>query len=87
MTVGQLLRFTRRTHPRWNERRFRQLLEYFRITEQQRIRSLSNGQRGQVSLAVALAGDPELLVLDDPTLGLDAGTRRDFLRSIVRLQV
>ena len=43
-----------------------------------KIGRLSNGQRAQVSLALALAPDPELLILDDPTLGLDTVVRRDF---------
>ena len=46
---------------------------------------LSNGQRAQVSLALAIAPDPELLILDDPTLGLDTVVRRDFLESMIQI--
>jgi ABC-2 type transport system ATP-binding protein len=46
---------------------------------------MSNGQRAQVSLAIALAPDPELLILDDPTLGLDTVVRRDFLESMIQI--
>ena len=50
-----------------------------------RIRRLSGGERAQVSLALAVASDPELLILDDPTLGLDTVVRRDFLESLIQI--
>ena len=50
-----------------------------------KIRRLSNGQQAQVSLALAVAPDPELLILDDPTLGLDTVVRRDFLESLIQI--
>jgi ABC-2 type transport system ATP-binding protein len=85
MRIGRLAEFTRGTHPRWNGKLFDRFLDYFRLQPEQRIRSLSNGQRAQVSLAVALACDPELLIMDDPTLGVDAAVRREFLRGVVDL--
>lgn len=85
MRIRDLARFAGDTHPWWNERRFRAFVDYFALDEAQRVRSLSNGERAQVSLAVALACDPEVLVMDDPTLGVDAATRREFLRGIVDL--
>src|SRR5262249_7906464 len=50
-----------------------------------KIGRLSKGQRAQVSLALAVAPDPELLILDDPTLGLDTNVRRDFLESMIQI--
>jgi ABC-2 type transport system ATP-binding protein len=85
MRIRDLADFTRGTHPRWDGQRFRGFLEYFRLGEKERIGSLSNGQRAQVSLSAALACNPELLIMDDPTLGVDAATRREFLRGIVDL--
>ncbi len=62
-----------------------QILDHFGLSRRAKIRRLSNGQRAQVSLALAVAADPELLVLDDPTLGLDTVVRRDFLESMIQI--
>ena len=69
----------------WHDRFVSQVLDHFRISHNAKIRRLSNGQRAQVSLALAFAPDPDLLILDDPTLGLDTVVRRDFLESIIHL--
>jgi ABC-2 type transport system ATP-binding protein len=62
-----------------------QILDHFELSRKAKIRRLSNGQRAQVSLAIAVASDPELLILDDPTLGLDTVVRRDFLESLIQI--
>ncbi|HEY2760865.1 MAG TPA: ABC transporter ATP-binding protein [Pirellulales bacterium] len=85
MTVAEAIRFTRRFYAQWNDQFLYSILDHFRIPSKQKIGRLSNGQRAQVSLALALAPDPELLILDDPTLGLDTVVRRDFLESMIHL--
>src|SRR5262245_13528286 len=85
MTVAETIRFTRRFYSQWNDQFLYSILDHFRIPPKQRISRLSHGQRAQVSLALALAPDPELLILDDPTLGLDTVVRRDFLESMIHL--
>ncbi len=61
------------------------MIEYLNLPKKKKIKHLSNGQRAQVSLALALAPNPELLIMDDPTLGLDAAIRRQFLEGMIEL--
>lgn len=70
---------------KWNDALLAQILEHFRLPRRGKIRRLSNGQRAQLSLALAIAPDPELLILDDPTLGLDTVVRREFLESMIQV--
>lgn len=85
MTINELERFCRPFYPRWNRSLFDRIIEHFELSRTQKVRRFSNGQRAQVSLALALAPDPELLILDDPTLGLDTVVRRDFLESMIQI--
>ena len=86
MTVAEAVRFARSFHAaRWNQRLLEQILDHFEISARAKVRRLSNGQRVNVALALAIAPDPDLLILDDPTLGLDTVARRDFLMSMIHL--
>jgi ABC-2 type transport system ATP-binding protein len=85
MTVGEAVRFGRAFYPRWNDVLLGQILDHFGLSRRMKIRRLSNGQRAQVSLALVVAADPELLILDDPTIGLDTVVRRDFLESMIQI--
>ncbi len=86
MTVAEAARFCRSFHAgRWNQRMLDQILEHFEIPSRLKLRRMSNGQRANVALALAIAPDPDLLILDDPTLGLDTVARRDFLLSMIDL--
>jgi ABC-2 type transport system ATP-binding protein len=85
MTIGQAVNFTRAFYERWNQPLLEQILDHFELSPKRRIRRLSRGQQAQVALALAVATDPELLILDDPTLGLDTVVRRDFLESLIQI--
>jgi len=86
MNIGGLEKFQRAFFPKqWDDRFFADMIEYFELSKKQKIKHLSNGQRAQVSLALALAPNPELLIMDDPTLGLDAAIRRQFLEGMIEL--
>ena len=87
MTVGQAVRFNRGFYDndRWNQRLLEQILDHFELSPKRKIRRLSRGQQAQVALALAVATDPEVLILDDPTLGLDTVVRRDFLESLIQI--
>jgi len=85
MSIGQAVEFTRAFYPHWNDVLVDQILDHFELSRKQKYRRLSRGQQAQVSLTLALAPDPELLVLDDPTLGMDTVVRRDFLESLIQI--
>jgi len=86
MSIGDLERFQRVFFPeQWDKKLFADMIEYFELSRKKKIKHLSNGQRAQVSLSLALAPKPELLIMDDPTLGLDAAIRRQFLEGMIEL--
>jgi len=84
MRVGELLGFNAAFYRRWDGRRADELLKRFSLDKKARIRTLSRGMKLRLEMAVALAARPTLLVLDDPTSGLDVPTRYDFLQDIVK---
>lgn len=86
MTIDRLEKFQSPFFPdQWNSDFFAEMIDYFGLSRKQKIKQLSNGQRAQVSLALTLAPNPELLIMDDPTLGLDAAIRRQFLEGMIQL--
>jgi ABC-2 type transport system ATP-binding protein len=86
MTIEKSEQFQRAFFPgQWDSEFFGEMLDYFQLSPRSKIRHLSNGQRAQVSLALTLAPHPELLIMDDPTLGLDAAIRRQFLEGMIQL--
>jgi len=85
MTIKQIEQFSKPFFPQWNSDLFGEIIAHFELPPKKRIWWLSRGQRAQVALALAVAPDPELLILDDPTLGLDTVVRRDFLESMIQI--
>ncbi len=85
MNIGEAVRFGRAFYSNWNDILVEQILDHFELSRKQKLRQLSKGQQAQVSLALAVAPEPELLILDDPTLGLDTVVRRDFLESLIQI--
>jgi ABC-2 type transport system ATP-binding protein len=82
-TADRVERFMARVTPFWRSANYFSRLERFRVPRKQRFSRLSKGQQRQLALALALAGSPRLLVLDDPTLGLDAVARRKLYEELV----
>ena len=78
LRVDQAVDFIAAVHPRFRRERAIGLLAKTRIAERQRIRDLSSGMKTQVHLALTMAIDARLLVLDEPTVGLDLLARRSF---------
>ena len=83
LKVNQLLKMQLSYYPQWNESIFQQVIRNFDVSGTQKVGSLSRGERAGFNLALALAQNPELLILDEPTLGLDVVAKQEFLNSIL----
>ena len=84
MRVGELMRYTQAFYPNWDEGYAEELRQMFDLDANTKIKSLSRGQRARAGLLAALAYRPDLLVLDEPSSGLDPVVRRDVLGAIIR---
>ncbi len=87
MNVHQIEKFYSGCYSRWNSEPYWELLSKLQVTPTQKISRMSCGQRSQVALGLILAQDPQLLVLDDFSMGLDPGYRRlfiDYLREYAK---
>jgi ABC-2 type transport system ATP-binding protein len=84
MRVDELLRYTQAFHPRWDPSYAEHLRRQFGLNVDARIKTLSKGQRARLGLLAAEAHRPELLILDEPSSGLDPIVRRDILETIIR---
>jgi ABC-2 type transport system ATP-binding protein len=83
LRVDQAIDFVAAVHPRFRRERAQALLAGTQISRKQTMRQLSKGMKTQVHLALCMAIDAKLLVLDEPTLGLDLLARRRFYDSLV----
>jgi len=85
MTVQQCGDFQSHFYPAWNEKVFRGVIGHFGLRPAALVKSLSRGERAGLCLALTLAPEPELLILDDPAMGLDPVARRSLMESMVYL--
>ena len=83
MRVDQLLDFVESTHPNFARERADKLLGNTKIMRQSKVRQLSKGMVTQLHLAIIMAVDAKLLVLDEPTLGLDILFRKEFYGNLL----
>jgi ABC-2 type transport system ATP-binding protein len=83
MSVAAIARFCSRLYDKWDQESVETRLRTFGVPLISRFGSLSKGQKKQVSLALALAVSPDLLVLDDPTLGLDVVARKSLFEEVI----
>jgi len=83
MTVEEILAFNASFHESWDAHHAASLLKRLEVPPGRRLRELSLGTRAKVGLTMALGSRPEILILDDPTSGLDAVVRQEFLETII----
>ena len=83
LTVAAVVAMRRHEYPRWNQRAFDEVIGHYNVLPTQKIGQLSRGERAGLNLALNLAQVPELLILDEPTLGLDVVAKRAFLEALM----
>jgi ABC-2 type transport system ATP-binding protein len=84
MRVHELLRYTQAFYPTWDPAYAERMRDEFGLAPGARVKHLSRGEKAKLGLLLALAYRPELLLLDEPSSGLDAVARRDILAAVVR---
>ncbi|MCP4453381.1 MAG: ABC transporter ATP-binding protein [Planctomycetes bacterium] len=85
MTVAQLIKWVGGFYRNWDNEFTAELLAVLRLDKTAKVKSLSKGQNSSLALLLALGHHPDLVILDDPTLGLDPIARKDFLRHVIDL--
>jgi ABC-2 type transport system ATP-binding protein len=83
LTIPQLSAFCRSTGRRWHQETFERYLGLFHVPTGVKVGKLSKGMRTQLWLCLAMGSDPDLLILDEPTAGLDPVARHIFLKTLV----
>jgi ABC-2 type transport system ATP-binding protein len=83
LTVGEGIRYHSAFYSTWDAGRAESLRRQFRLDSSQKIGRLSKGETGKLLVLLALAQNPDLLVLDEPTDGLDPVVRRDVLSALL----
>jgi len=79
MSPKALGKFVRGFYPRWDQKRYDSLLELFELPPKRKLGNFSGGMKAKLALTTALATNPECLILDEPTAGMDPVARREFL--------
>lgn len=85
MNVRQIINWVASFYPDWDHKLTDSLLDSLHLPRKLKIKALSKGQNSSLALLLALGHKPKLVILDDPTLGLDPIARKDFLRHLITL--
>ncbi|MEZ6138239.1 MAG: ABC transporter ATP-binding protein [Pirellulaceae bacterium] len=84
MQIDEMLEYLSAFYPAWDRAYVAELLETFALDASKKVKQLSKGMRAQAGLIAAVAHHPELLLLDEPSTGLDAVVRKDILNAVIR---
>lgn len=83
MTVDEIISFNAAFYSTWDDDLAEKLLDQLGLPRDRKLRDLSRGMQAKVGLVMALGARPDVLILDDPTSGLDAVVRREFLEAMI----
>lgn len=83
--VGKAIRFVRGFYPGWDDAYCAQLMQAFHLSANDRIITLSFGARTKLSLLLALSRKPDVLILDEPTTGLDAVSKQQIFSELLKV--
>ncbi|WP_448566659.1 ABC transporter ATP-binding protein [Thalassotalea ganghwensis] len=86
MPIDKLVSMQKALYTKWSDDIYHSVIAYFNVSQKQKIHQLSRGERAGVNLAMTLAQQPKLLLLDEPTLGLDVIAKRAFLEALITIQ-
>ena len=85
MKVSRIIKWVAGFYPDWDDKFADELIEILRLPKNTKVKALSKGKNSSLALLLALGHRPDIVILDDPTLGLDPIARKDFLRHVIDL--
>jgi ABC-2 type transport system ATP-binding protein len=87
MTIPQFMNYMSAFYPSWDHQYANQLIKLFDVEPNKKIKQLSKGQKARIGLCAAQAHRPDLLLLDEPSSGLDPIVRKEILTAVIRTVV